>query len=273
MAVFPEHRATICSGVLVADGVVLTAGHCISDDSLRVGTWAPSGWHATVRDVEVHPSLDVAVVWIDPDRVPDTLTPIPLLQHPIDTQWAGTTVELAGLGATEYGELGQLRFASEPIVALTDDTIVVNGHGESGACTGDSGGPLLAYDDGGRVRVVGVLDEGHVSCVRDDHYTRVDVLAEWWPFEAHATNDVERGCGGVDTEGLCVRGRAVRCTDERIEVETCDAGLQCGQCEGTAGFRCVHPDDDVCDGHGSQTWCDGATCMRCEGGHVQLDCG
>lgn len=186
VAVYPDNRETICSGVVVTDGVVVTAGHCVEGhtlESLNVGTWSSTGWQATARDAEIHPILDVAVVWIDPDDAPLALDPIPLLEGALDDDWLGSLVELAGHGATEFGELGQLRFATEPIVELNTNTIVVDGRGDSGACNGDSGGPLLAYDDEGRVRVIGILDSGHSSCVRDDHYTRVDVLSQWWPFD------------------------------------------------------------------------------------------
>lgn len=278
VAVYPTDRETICSGVVVAEGVVVTAGHCVDPealDELRVGTWEPRDFSVDVLRAQIHPSLDVAVVWVEPGSMPEALEPIPLLEDEIDEGWIGELAELAGYGSTEFGEIGQLRFAAEPIVAVEADAVVVHGRGRSGACGGDSGGPLLARDDAGRVRVVGVLDSGHASCVQDDRYTRVDALADWWSFDWRASGSHEQGCEGLDAEGTCVRGRAMRCIDgQRIEVERCGPTQHCGQQAGEPRFTCVDAIQDVCEGQGALPWCEGDLRMRCEGGYLeQTDCG
>jgi hypothetical protein len=193
VAVYPPERHTLCSGVVVAEGVVLTAAHCIDPQApthLRVGYWAPGSPEARVVLATVHPRLDVALLVVDALALPSALDPIPVYDEPIDEAWIGHPVELAGYGFTELGELGELRFVTEPIVDVEEDAIVVHGHGRSGACGGDSGGPLLARDDAGRVRVIGLLDAGHASCVQDDRYTRMDVLADWWGFEPDCDADL-----------------------------------------------------------------------------------
>lgn len=278
VAVYPTGRETICSGVVVAHGVVVTAGHCVEPTAptrLRVGYWDPERPETPVQSATVHPELDVAVLFFDASALPEWLDPIPLLDGRLDDAWLGDYAELAGYGGTELGEIGSLRFASEAISALEPGSIEVHGRGHSGACGGDSGGPLLARDDEGRVRVIGLLDSGHVSCVQDDHYSRVDVLASWWPFDWRGPGALDRGCEGLDDEGSCVRGRAVRCgEDGRVEVEVCDADEVCGQRSDEPGFTCVRPDDDVCNGAGSRSWCDGSLLVRCEGGDQAVhDCG
>jgi secreted trypsin-like serine protease len=56
---------------------------------------------------------------------------------------------------------------------------VVDGEGRTGACAGDSGGPLLVADSSGQARVAGVLDRGSADCLGLDLYTRIDALADW----------------------------------------------------------------------------------------------
>ncbi len=278
VAVYPPDRETICSGVVVARGVVLTAGHCVDPEDptrLRVGYWDLQRADSAVLSATVHPELDVAVLFVDAASLPEDLDPIPLLDELVDEAWIGELVELAGYGRTDLGEIGALRFASEAITAVASESIEVHGRGHSGACGGDSGGPLLARDDHGRVRVIGLLDSGHASCVQDDHYTRVDVLADWWPFDWRSPQAVERGCEGLDAEGTCVRGRAVRCGgDDRVQVEVCDTNEVCGQRPDEPAFTCVRPEDDECAGMGSRPWCDGDLVVRCEGGsQAAHDCG
>lgn len=278
VAVYPTDRARICSGVVVAEGVALTAGHCVDPAAfghLRVGYWDPTRPEAPVLSAVVHPELDVAVLFIDAAALPEELDPIPLFDGRVDDTWIGDRVELVGYGHTELGELGSLRFAAEAIAAVGPGTIMVHGRGHSGACGGDSGSPLLARDDDGRVRVLGVLDSGHVSCLQDDHYTGVDVLAAWWPFDWRAPHAVDRGCEGLDAEGTCVRGHAMRCgADGRVEAESCDAGQLCGQRPDEPRFTCVAADDDACAGEGSRAWCDGELLVRCAGGGLTVhDCG
>ena len=143
------------------------------------------------------------------------------------------------------------------------------------ASAGDSGGPLLARGDDGRVRVVGLLDSGHVSCVQDDHYIRVDVLAGWWPFDWRASHAADRGCEGLDVEGTCVRGHAMRCgADGQAQAQACAEGERCGQRPDEPRLTCVTPDDDACEGAGARAWCDGALLVRyAGGGQTVRDCG
>ncbi|MEZ4385132.1 MAG: trypsin-like serine protease [Nannocystaceae bacterium] len=277
VAVYPRERATICSGVIVAEGVALTAGHCVdleAPERLRIGYWDPARPEASAVAVAVHPALDVGVLFFDAGGLGEGIDPIPLLDGRVDASWIGDRALLAGFGATHLGEIGGLRFASEAIVAVDEEHIVVDGRGRSGACGGDSGGPLLGRDDRGRVRVVGLLDSGHVSCVRDDHYTRADALADWWPFDWREAEAVDRGCEGLDAEGVCVRGQAMRCgADDALVVERCGAEERCGQRSDEAGFTCVAAADDACDGAGSEPVCDGDLLIRCEGGgQVVEDC-
>lgn len=188
VAVYPHHRETICTGVFVTPEVVVTAAHCVDGEDLEdlaVGEWrSPAAVVSPWRALR-HPQLDVAVLWVDPDERPLGSGWIPLYDGSMDETWLDRPVELAGVGRTEHGTVGALRFATEPVIDLRATTFIVDGRGQTGACGGDSGGPALAHDASGRPRVVGLLDTGDPSCVDQDVYTRLDVLRDWWPFESN----------------------------------------------------------------------------------------
>ncbi|HEY3500903.1 MAG TPA: trypsin-like serine protease [Polyangiaceae bacterium] len=180
----------LCSGVAVEPGVVLTARHCVTSDDdpsghgLEVSVVAGSPFEPSVRGgaadrIRLHPRLDIALLdvsWLAASNGPF----VPLERGELVDAWVGTPVELAGFGESG-SELGTLAFAVEPVARLETDHIVVDGAGASGACLGDSGGPLFGATPAG-VRVLGILDYGAASCVGEDFYTRVDRLWDWEPL-------------------------------------------------------------------------------------------
>jgi hypothetical protein len=191
----PGAEPDLCSGVVIAPGAVLTARHCIDSSSAEAGAspevsvalgspFDPSSPEGLVDHIWLHPLLDVALLEVDwlEERVDLGLLPPELAE--LDASWVGREVELAGYGASADGELGTLAFAVESLTRIESDHLVVDGEGETGACIGDSGGPLLGTTSAG-VRVLGVLDDGDPSCVDEDFYTRVDRLASWEPLARH----------------------------------------------------------------------------------------
>jgi secreted trypsin-like serine protease len=62
--------------------------------------------------------------------------------------------------------------------------------GKTGACVGDSGGPLLGKTMDGRIEVLGLLEAGSASCTGEDFYTRLDRLKSWEPL----TSALKLGC-------------------------------------------------------------------------------
>lgn len=185
VAIYPRHRETICTGVFVTPGVVLSAAHCVDPEALMtlaVGSWDSPADAMTPRRAMLHPQLDVAVLWVDPAARAGSGF-IPPYDGSMDEGWLDRSVMLAGVGRTEQGQVGELRFVGEPIVDLLPAAFVVDGEGHRGACGGDSGGPALARDASGRVVVLGLLDTGDPSCLDQDVYTRADALAAWWPFD------------------------------------------------------------------------------------------
>jgi secreted trypsin-like serine protease len=177
--VAPVGQVGFCTGVLMPNNWVLTARHCDTGVPLAFQTSGDPSKSAAVVSVTHHPEYDVMLVGLDgaADSLP--AEPISLWSSPIDESWVGLQVTLAGVGETETGELGFLRFVDEQVVLVNEVEIRVDGMGKSGACLGDSGGPLLVGAPDGSARVAGVLDRGSQNCLGLDVYTRADRILEW----------------------------------------------------------------------------------------------
>lgn len=178
-------REGTCSGVLLAPGHVLTAGHCAerlpAEHSVFVGPALDAPVFTTrVARYALHGEQDLALAVLEQEVPPEHALPLQLATED-DHAALGVGAELliAGYGLTETGELGTRLFVREPIVERTRDELVVDGRGRSGACTGDSGGPALVRDGEGRHRVAGILSSGSPSCLHIDIYVRVEPVASW----------------------------------------------------------------------------------------------
>jgi hypothetical protein len=179
-----DASVVVCTATVIGAGIGLTAAHCggIGMLAFRVGETATP---VPVRDPIVHPFLDVMAFAFDDTGLPTT-QPLALFGGSIGRGWEGELVTLAGVGETETGDTGQLRFVREPIVDVNATEIRVDGMGRSGACGGDSGGPVLIADRDGMFRVAGVLDRGAPSCLGVDVFIKVEAFAEW----LHATTGI-----------------------------------------------------------------------------------
>jgi hypothetical protein len=269
----------LCSGVLVSAGLVLTAKHCQFDGHVAVRFTASDD--ASVVDVATSeqipiPDLDLMVLRVPQDERLAALEvdPIPVYATALTSAWVGTLVELAGAGLSSSGALGDRGFAAEPIVALTDTWIEVDGEGASGACDGDSGGPLLGRGVDGMARVLGILSDGDRSCMGVDRFTRLDTIAQWPSDDVYGAQDrPDPDCADIDAHGLCQAGVAMRCADGLLVANDCQAaGLICAWDPRSDGVACGDS-AGACGDITSSGRCEGGLARRCdEGEPVAFDC-
>ncbi len=256
----------LCSGTVIAPAWILTAKHCAELTGALAVIDSPSGTiRRRILSSAVHPSADVALLEIDAGAIDlDFVFPIRADATPVDSSWTGRLVELAGFGSTEEQTSLERRFVVEPIVEVTTESLVVDGKGRSGACLGDSGGPLLLRSPDGSVRVAGVLSSGATNCLGRDVYTRLDLISSWL---AEITGDFSEPspCGGITFEGSCFWDRAVWCESGTIHGEACSDATRCGW--GLEGaYRCVREELDPCAGIDAAGVCDGSVARRCDRG-------
>jgi len=278
----------LCSGTLIAPGWVITAGHCLAIPTpeivFRQGESMVA--HRATKSVR-HPSRDVALFQFEPPppaagemaeagaRLDGTDAPAPIAVPGAALAIApADVVELAGYGETETGEAFDLRFLPESVVHVDDQSITVSGFGQSGACAGDSGGPLLVRARDGAPVVAGVASFGSASCRDDDTYARLDGLVDWVTGIAGPAATDDRPCGGISEAGRCLYGSALWCSGGTLVSQPCGALQHCGWDPGPSGFRCVEEGRDPCAGVDSVGACRDNQELVCNSGAlVREDCG
>jgi hypothetical protein len=246
--------APVCTALILPGGIALSARHCgvIPSPALTL----PDGTTRRIVRSVAHPALDVTVHALEP-RCGAHPAGIPLLSS-LDGLRAEQRVLLAGYGVTESGARGALSFVVERLSEVDAATLVADGHGQSGACEGDSGGPMLVrdLDAGGRVAVAGILSFGDGDCLGRDHYVRVDAFSSWLGEVAPRTLEEPApasDCANIDEEGACFLDGAIWCAGGTPVSERCPEGRSCGWSPVDRGYRCTPDPACVGDERGACT--------------------
>jgi V8-like Glu-specific endopeptidase len=276
----------VCTATVVSPNVVLTAAHCfydwmydrwitasetrfaLGDDAAApLAVFEPSSlnihpeWSYWAEDLALH---DVSVLVFDApltDTLPG-LVPIAASCEELDPAAVlNQRVQVVGFGMTDPEDVSNTRrwWTTEELVELTTFDFIVDGHGVTGICYGDSGGPTLHADPAsGEVRVIGTASWGDPTCVDTDHYARTDHSCDF----IESFIDVDH-CGGETWEGRCSGDTVIYCEDDGVVYRDCRSlGTVCGAVDGL--MRCVGG-VDPCDGETVEGRCDGDRAIWCDG--------
>jgi hypothetical protein len=224
--------ALLCSGVIVAPHVVLTAAHCGSAATLRTVSLRGT----TVRAVVVHPAYDASSQNNDLAAliVESALSPSATLGA---LGAVGSELSIVGFGATasDGGTAGARREGRAKVASVSATEFVVS-PGPSLTCAGDSGG--AAFADGGAL--VGITSRGDAACVERSVFTRIDAARAFIDAVIAANADGAAKSGDrCHSDAHCAVGRCIAARDEPAihycspPCGTCPAPLVCnaGNCE------------------------------------------
>jgi MYXO-CTERM domain-containing protein len=267
----PAHMATValtqgpnggffCSGTLITETVVLTAGHCLQGSSGNPYVFfgndvRQAGEYRASVEGEVNPDYsgqsirnDIALLRLA-SPAPADITPIPYLPAELGLSQADegvTTVDFSGFGRDENDRSGVKLHVVDTIDVVCDGPGSCAGYVNpkmfgydqqpGGPCSGDSGGPSYILRDGVEY-VAGVTSYGDQDCAQYGASTTADRFAGW--IDAFIAPEIcgngidddgdglvdcaDRECGGDTTcPDTCETAQAVRCSD--VVHSTTDGG-------------------------------------------------
>lgn len=251
-----EVQAAVCVATAISPLWAITAAHCIpSEGSLAVVFG--DGARAEVHESVIHPVLDLALLRFASDAPPE----IPIITPDIGQM----KLDRAMVGGFErVGRTCPRRsFLVGEIQDVREDTIDVVSHASAGACSGDSGSPLLLRDERGNVGVAAILSQGSATCRGLDRFVRANAALDWFSAVSGVSSTLRTNCGTLDEPGRCFGQLAVWCNGETVASALCDGDDECGWSVETNGYRCTH--DPSCSGDASGQCIDGDA-VHCDDG-------
>ncbi|HEY1775195.1 MAG TPA: serine protease [Solirubrobacteraceae bacterium] len=230
-----------CTGTVVAANVVLTAAHCLEDESGNLepaaGFTVASGTVDPTDDPKQVSGASQVLIYPGYNRTEDngdagllilstsTSAPAATLANSSDSTYlqSGTSVAVAGwglTGANATAEPATLQWASMGIQENTycevyddQDNLQFQFNyefcalGAQGApvsvCHGDSGGPAFVVPSPGTLIEVGIVDRGDNGCAPNvpSIFTRVDLLQSWVAQEIAANPPTAPAASGNPLTG------------------------------------------------------------------------
>ena len=263
---------SLCTGTLISKRVILTAAHCVDEESgakrweVYFGTTINEedpGFIGT-RDATVaayHPSWDTSDLGNGYDigliqmktEAPSSVSPRPINRLPLTSELAGQPIRLVGFGKTGAAEdAGEKRHVTSTLEDF-DGRLVYYGSESKNICEGDSGGPNF-MTLGGVETVVGVSSFGSYSpgdtsaCGSYGAGSRVDEYVAFidpWVVDHDIVTcgfdgGCATGCGTPDPDCPCSSDGF--CTAACLDDPDCPVG--CGRNGACVVAGCPVPDPD-----------------------------
>lgn len=263
---FRAQGFTFCTGTVIAPRVILTAGHCVSEEVTGVtpeeievffgtdpgdgeGTFIPvveGAHHPEWTTEDLYNGFDVGLLRLAEDA--------PVAAMPIG---AGPAVDdevtLVGFGNTSNAGGGGVKHVGGAVVTEVTDALFDIAEEPSALCIGDSGGPALLEIDGVET-IVGVGSLG--SCGGRSVEQRVDLHVESfiapWAATCEADGFCAATCDAPDPDCPCASdGHCTdACADPAGDVD-CPACVADGVCDAACAEGAAGADPDCATGASS----------------------
>ncbi len=188
----PERWSTValhgCSGSIIGSDLIITAAHCF--DLAMQGSYAVFGTDTYDRDKRIILPIEAGLENVNYQSSGNDIallklaSPIPAGYQPIKLHqpdmpiYKEDQVRLAGFGTdNSANSFGTLRFVTSYIGSRSEDGSLYVRNGDTAACTGDSGGPMMVLRDSDWYLVgiasVANVDKASGLCTGGNYYSPV----------------------------------------------------------------------------------------------------